>query len=176
VRYPCAAGLWGGVEGLSTEQCSGECREGYYCPESSISPTQVVCGNSTVFCLAKASLPTKVLEGFYGTHAVVYQGRKSLNDPNNRTLSAQLPCEPGYYCSGGIKQPCRPGIFGWTYGSSTPDCSGQCSAGYRCPMASVTSKPLECAAGSSEPVVLHSSHQLFYDSITATSLSNHWSL
>mmetsp|Transcript_2593 Transcript_2593/g.3535 ORF Transcript_2593/g.3535 Transcript_2593/m.3535 type:complete len:1916 (-) Transcript_2593:156-5903(-) len=146
VRRPCEAGLWGGTEGLSTAECSGECAPGYYCPEASISPYQVPCGNSTVYCLPKAPLPTKVLEGFYGTHATSYEGRRALQDPTNATLSAQLPCEPGYYCSGGIKQPCRAGLFGWTYGASSAQCGGLCSAGYRCPMASVVAKPLECAA------------------------------
>jgi len=49
------------------------------------------------------------------------------------TASAELPCEPGYYCIKGIKYPCPPGTFGWQYGDATPSCGGLCAAGYYCP-------------------------------------------
>lgn len=49
------------------------------------------------------------------------------------TQSAQIPCEPGYYCTEGRKYPCPPGTFGWRYGLNSSLCSGLCAPGYYCP-------------------------------------------
>jgi hypothetical protein len=68
------------------------------------------------------------------------------------SIFKKLPCERGYWCSQGIKHPCRAGLFGWTFGASSAECGGKCDAGYRCPMASIHSKPIECAEGFSESV------------------------
>ncbi|KAF0707089.1 hypothetical protein AaE_013779 [Aphanomyces astaci] len=41
----------------------------------------------------------------------------------------QKPCEPGYYCVNGVRNPCPTGTFGSTAQLVTPFCSGMCSAG-----------------------------------------------
>ena len=49
IRHTCAPGIWGGEEGMSSRECSGKCKAGYYCPEASTSPRQVPCGGAGVF-------------------------------------------------------------------------------------------------------------------------------
>lgn len=56
-----------------------------------------------------------------------------LWDTANATNSAQIVCEPGYYCVEGIKYPCPPGTFGWRSGLNSSTCSGLCAPGYYCP-------------------------------------------
>jgi hypothetical protein len=56
-----------------------------------------------------------------------------LFDKGNNTYSVEIPCEPGYYCSAGIKYPCPPGRFGWKYGMQTAECGGKCPPGFYCP-------------------------------------------
>lgn len=41
----------------------------------------------------------------------------------------QVECEPGHYCTGGVRVPCPPGYFGSSSGLKTPSCSGPCAAG-----------------------------------------------
>jgi hypothetical protein len=60
-----------------------------------------------------------------------------------QTFSAEIPCEPGYFCENGLKNPCAPGsyrypmfsitlirrsvigYFGWRYGMNTSSCGGK---------------------------------------------------
>lgn len=49
-----------------------------------------------------------------------------------QTRTTQTQCEPGHYCMGGSRLPCRAGTFGSTWGLSSPSCSGPCPAGYFC--------------------------------------------
>ncbi len=90
-------------------------------------------------------------EGYYCSHTGVSAGADAFWDPDNTTCTVELPCEPGYFCTGGIKQPCPPGneqrnlrrmilltlsllgTFGWRYGLQTAKCDGLCAAGYYCP-------------------------------------------
>jgi len=151
LRYACAAGTWLSETGAIDASACQPCEAGYWCPEASVNPRPYKCGNATVFCPAGSALPQPVVpEGFYTTHAgSPYQGAAALRDPHNTTCSAQLLCEPGYWCRDGIKYQCPAGRFGWARGSSSPDCGGICAAGYRCPghpgTPSLTAKPLECA-------------------------------
>lgn len=48
-------------------------------------------------------------------------------------MSAAIPCEPGHYCVEGIKYQCPAGRFGYAHALSSPQCSGECAAGYMCP-------------------------------------------
>lgn len=63
-------------------------------------------------------------------------------------MSAQLLCEPGHWCRDGIKVQCQAGRYGWSYGLSTPECSGECSPGFYCPSypypGSVKAEQVEC--------------------------------
>lgn len=124
----------------------------HWCASASTSPIQHKCGNSTVFCPPGSAAPTPVVsKGYYTTHAGLYEGKLSLHDPFNETMSAQLLCEPGHWCERGVKQQCQAGRFGWRHGEDRPACGGLCRAGYRCPghpgPPSLTANPLECSEG-----------------------------
>jgi len=152
VRTACPAGRWGGAEGQSSPECSGVCSAGHWCPKASTSPTANQCGNASVYCPPGASLPSPVIpKGYYTTHAAPYRGALSLHDPLNATMSAQLVCEPGHWCRGGVKRQCAAGRFGWRHGDGSAECGGLCRAGHRCPghpgPPSLTATPLECSEG-----------------------------
>ena len=65
--YPCPAGYYGALEGLSSTECSGPCTiRGFYCPVASTSPVMHACGSDDVYCDGDRTVaPVKVLEGFY---------------------------------------------------------------------------------------------------------------
>lgn len=52
--------------------------------------------------------------------------RQAARDPFNETHSAQVLCEPGYFCKGGRKEPCPAGTFLWQYGESSRDSCAPC--------------------------------------------------
>lgn len=89
----------------------------------------VPCGNATVYCPRGSAAPRAVPLGFYGVHTGADAPRQALEDPGNRTFSAVLACEPGFWCAGGRRFQCPEGHFGWESALSDPKCSGQCSAG-----------------------------------------------
>jgi hypothetical protein len=43
LAFLCPGGRYGSEEGLLSMGCSGECKEGFYCPEGSTSPIQILC-------------------------------------------------------------------------------------------------------------------------------------
>ena len=154
-RFPCPPGTWGGTRNASSEaESCRPCDPGHFCPrEGHTDPRPFRCGNATVFCPTGSVRPTPaVSRGFYTTHAGPYEGRLALLDPLNETMSAQLLCEPGFWCEGGRKFQCPAGRFGWAHGDGSPDCGGPCKAGFRCPghpgPPSTAAAPLECASGS----------------------------
>jgi hypothetical protein len=106
---------------------------GYFCEAASPSARQHPCGSSQFYCPRGSFEPTHVHEGFYSVVTGDDGGALRLWVTDNSTCSAEVPCEPGYYCTGGIKYPCPPGTFGWRYGLSTMQCSGECAPGYYCP-------------------------------------------
>jgi hypothetical protein len=86
------------------------------------------------------------------------------------TRSSAAPCEPGYFCAAGVRQPCPRGTWGKSAALDRPACDGPCAAGFWCPEQSTspfgessTSRPprvaahacgnasVFCAAGSREP-------------------------
>jgi len=118
LRFKCPAGSYGASEGLFDAQCSGICDRGHYCPAASIHAKEHECGGPGVYCPPGSAHPTPVDVGFYTIHTGVDQARQAYWDQDNTTKSAQLLCEPGHYCSGGIKQPC-PEFTGGNTGSQT---------------------------------------------------------
>jgi len=144
LRFKCPAGSYGASEGLFDAQCSGICDRGHYCPAASIHAKEHECGGPGVYCPPGSAHPTPVDVGFYTIHTGVDQARQAYWDQDNTTKSAQLLCEPGHYCSGGIKQPCPEGVYGWEYGLTNSSCSGPCSEGHHCPMGSVKADEKTC--------------------------------
>ena len=145
-RYACPKGTYAMNSMTTSPTCEGKCQAGYYCTEGSASPTQNKCENdripgkktgkkytNKVYCPPGSWEPTQVSEGFYCIHTGIEAGAMDIYDPGLELCSAEIPCDPGYYCSAGRKHPCPPGTFGWRHGLTTQLCSGLCAAGYYCP-------------------------------------------
>ena len=105
------------------------------------------CGHVGFFC--KNGIKSQVSEGYYsiGGHE------------DGTTRSGQIKCEYGHYCKNGEKIKCPAGKFGAELGLASSDCSGECLAGYYCPIGSVSgnqhpcgSPSVYCPSGSIEPV------------------------
>jgi sugar lactone lactonase YvrE len=92
----CAAGSFGSFPGISSDACSGQCSEGFYCPAGSIRATQNQCGGVQVICPTGTGAPTTVPFGFYSgpLNYPVTQRIMSIPCPSNNRL-----------CSGGILYP-----------------------------------------------------------------------
>ncbi len=67
-----------------------------------------------MYCPRGSSSPQAVHEGFYGITTGVDAGEQAFWSLDNSTASAEVVCDPGYFCSGGIKQPCPPGLCSQT--------------------------------------------------------------
>ena len=149
---------------MTTSSCSGVCREGYYCPERSVSDAHQSCGAVHVFCPRGSALPTQVSPGHYTTGGNsahqdqddgTANGANHYGDDDEYTRTAQRLCQPGYYCGavngnsnaqpGGIRRNCPPGTYGSQYGLDTVQCSGSCPKGHYCPVRTI--KPTNCPAG-----------------------------
>ncbi|ETV67019.1 hypothetical protein, variant 1 [Aphanomyces astaci] len=125
-RFPCPGGRYGAATRETNPLCTGVCRRGFYCPASSTSATQEPCGGSNVVCRTGSVAPIGVFAGYYSgsdTTRADAVTRESMR-------WFQKPCEPGYYCVNGVRNPCPTGTFGSTGQLVTPFCSGKCSAGH----------------------------------------------
>ena len=76
------------------------------------------------------------------THSLIQVG-----GANATVRSAQDACEPGSYCSGGVKLDCPAGTFGRTSRLTSPKCSGQCYAGHYCIPGSTSPTESPCPFG-----------------------------
>lgn len=106
---------------------------GYYCPTGSSSGTQFQCGSPSLFCPPGSAAPSAVQIGFYCDYGEIDYARRQFSDPSRKQCSVELPCEPGYYCSKGLKIACPPGTFSWRYGLKAEAECMLCGAGYYCP-------------------------------------------
>ncbi|ETP31356.1 hypothetical protein F442_19775 [Phytophthora nicotianae P10297] len=64
------------------------------------------------------------------------------------TRSEQFPCERGYFCKDGVRSPCPAGYYGDRTLETRPTCSGTCSSGFYCPLASWNSTARVCGDSS----------------------------
>lgn len=121
VKIACEAGTYGDSEGLFTDDCSGLCKSGYYCPSASISATEIPCP-----------------AGRYGS---------SFGLTNS---SCTALCPLGYFCPEGSASPiaCQNGSYGAELGLSSSFCSGKCKPGYFCQEASISAIQFECGNSS----------------------------
>jgi hypothetical protein len=135
--------------GLGTEACSGACKAGYFCPAGSTSANKNSCGNATYYCPSGSSRRQLLTPGFY----TISEDQNSdagfpPNGPSTiSTRTAQVPCDPGYYCppDTGVRIPCPAGTYGRQSELTTVGCSAPCPLGHYCPLASV--EPTKCPAG-----------------------------
>ncbi|OQR95945.1 hypothetical protein THRCLA_22041 [Thraustotheca clavata] len=129
---------------LHKRSCFGKCPAGSFCPLGTITPTP--CNDPSNYCPIN-------------TYTLLPVGVGNYSIPeNSQYLSSQKACEPGYYCTGGIRTLCPPGTFGNDFGLSSASCSGLCAPGYFCPAGSKISTAHECGdpgvfcpQGSSQP-------------------------
>jgi hypothetical protein len=78
--FPCPKGHYGNTLGLFTDDCSGICEAGWYCPPASTSPRQIACGSeSHIICPLGSSRPQQVRDGYY------------------TTIFNEEPCRPGKF-------------------------------------------------------------------------------
>ena len=151
-RLQCPGGTFGADSGLFTEQCSGLCAAGYYCPIGSTSNTQFPCGGDDVYCPEGSSEPIPVSSGYY-----TIEGAYTEDGWANLTRTKQVECPQGHFCVGGVRFGCPPGTFNSGFGQTT--CDESCPEGYYCPLGSIEPRPCEdasayCPAGSSRPLVV----------------------
>lgn len=131
---PCPAGQYCPI--VNQTEPAGLCQPGHYCPERSISDTEIDC-------------PPK----FYR----VADGARSQDDcalcPSgfyclNATVNP-IPCPEGSYCRVGVDTPtpCRAGTFGNTTGLRRPDDCTPCPPGFYCDTEGLQTPAGECDAG-----------------------------
>lgn len=77
--FECPGGHWGNASGLFSDECSGICEAGWYCPPASSSPRQIACGSENHFCPKGSSFPQLVRDGYY------------------TTIFNEEPCRPGKF-------------------------------------------------------------------------------
>ena len=135
-QLKCPAGRYGAKEGLKSIGCSGRIDQGYWGGEASTSPTEHACGGDEFYCPAGSGSPIKVKPGYY-----------SVGGANATVRPKQDACEPGTYCTGGIRFDCPAGTYGRTARLQTPACSGKASRGHYTPPASVSPTEIPCPAG-----------------------------
>lgn len=105
---------------LSGATLNDKCPPGHYCPTGSSSPVPCPAGtNSTAVGLGSDLECGDCTKGFYC--------------PNTASVNAELPCQAGYFCPGGVANPAdRNDLI--------------CPTGSRCPVGS--DFPIPCDAGS----------------------------
>ncbi|GBG32619.1 Protocadherin Fat 4 [Hondaea fermentalgiana] len=136
----CAAGRCG-FAGQNTTQCAQDCPAGYFCPQGSACPEASkwdnstvsngasACGGANVYCPSGSEEPTAVDAGMYTVGGSATQ------------RTSQSACEPGYYCTSGVRSPCPGGTYNEVLGAeSTADCLA-CDAGYICPSDRINTSP-----------------------------------
>mmetsp|Transcript_4786 Transcript_4786/g.9600 ORF Transcript_4786/g.9600 Transcript_4786/m.9600 type:complete len:915 (-) Transcript_4786:28-2772(-) len=165
----CPAGRYGANEGLTSSSCSRDCdpegtceptvcARGHYCPAASTIAESVECGGPDKFCPAGSSTPTAVSAGHYTLGDFSLLGKdQSIYDENRRF--DETVCEPGRYCSGGVRLKCAGGSYGSSTANTASTCDGLCSAGHFCPQGSISttenrcgSPNVYCPQGSAAPV------------------------
>ena len=84
--------------GLTAE--AGLCQAGFYCPESSTQPNQIICPDGT-YCPIGSPFPTDCPNGTYS------------NQTGLQAASQCTDCLEGYYCNGfgliDVSGPCKEG-------------------------------------------------------------------
>jgi len=120
-----------GVEGGSGLCVPSLCAPGHFCPPNSTRATEVACGGAGLFCPVGSALPTPVAAGHYTVgHLSIPGAYQHAGDTTTR--SAEVACEPGTYCTGGVRVACPAGQFGDVSGLTTPGEWHEERAGLRC--------------------------------------------
>mmetsp|Transcript_14181 Transcript_14181/g.30690 ORF Transcript_14181/g.30690 Transcript_14181/m.30690 type:complete len:1885 (-) Transcript_14181:36-5690(-) len=141
--YKCPAGRFGNTTNIFSENCTGVCFDGFFCPEGSTSPTQEDCPVG-FYCPAGCQDPIPCPAGRYGSSSRAVSSvcdglcEKGYYCETGSTSSRAKICPKGSYCPEGTTYAteylCPQGTFGDVEGLSDPSCSGFCGgrAGYFC--------------------------------------------
>lgn len=131
LRYPCSPGRFGSLvaANYTSAECEGPCERGHICPEASVRADAVACGAPDRVCPGGSSQRIKVPPGYYSVHTGVNADERAFYDPNRARMDAMIPCEPGYYCQGGLKHKCPHLTYGWRYFLDSPKCDGSVALG-----------------------------------------------
>lgn len=68
-------------------------------------------------------------------------------------FALEKPCEPGFWCGGGVRHACPAGRYGARARSTDLACDGGCAAGYFCPAGSASPVAHVCAPRGADPNV-----------------------
>ena len=95
IQHPCPARHYGSSKGLSSSECSGLCKAGYYCPVASISGREHTCDitRSDRYCPEGSARPLATADGFY---AVASDKQKDVEDLQALLLEPAANVAPGY--------------------------------------------------------------------------------
>ena len=86
------------------------------------------------------------MHGVTVTKTAVMHFRNETWIGREQTRTMQLPCEAGYWCSGGRRYECAPGRYGARARETSAECTGGCKAGFACPSTSTSPKEIACPA------------------------------
>eukprot|EP00808_Paulinella_micropora_P001533 g80709.t1 len=104
----CAAGRFGGALSVRTNSsCEGPCAAGYWCPQRSSEADANECGDASLICPEGSVKPSIVSIGYY-----------SIGGSSASTRTAQLECEPDFFCAAGVKAQCETGTVAVSSGAS----------------------------------------------------------
>lgn len=119
LRYKCPAGYFGSIDQETNPLCSGICKEGFFCPETSTTPYSKPCGAANLICPQGSPVPILVPPGYY-THEDVPEDLRYI----------QIICPVGYFCPGdGKRYKCSPGTYTTQEGTISDQCMGICYPG-----------------------------------------------
>lgn len=158
--------------GFNKGNYTGICKEQFYCPEGSVSSTEVKCPKGGYYCPKGSTIMLACPPGHFSDTAYlksVYQctmcttgkycqqGNQSaptgncaegwycnLGSPYKQPTNATHGgiCPPGSYCTAGLKKPCVAGTYANISGQNS---CNQCPSGFYCELGSVT--PEICPPG-----------------------------
>ena len=149
--FKCPPGTFGNETGLSTWECSGPCRGGFYCPAGSISEKEIPCGRYQ-YCPMSSGYPIFVQPGFYTTISTTIvtssnQDEFEIIQPFTHQEHA-YECEKGYFCHKSVRYKCFAGTFGNRVLETSSNCTRLCDAGYYCPLSSTSPREKVCGSAS----------------------------
>ncbi|XP_039940848.1 multiple epidermal growth factor-like domains protein 6 [Hirundo rustica] len=130
---PCPSGFYCEEPGLSAP--TGECWEGYFCPQGTALPIACPAGSYNPALSQTSCLPCP--EGFFC--------------PKNSSSILEQECPPGHFCPAGTASaaqfPCPKGTFNPQPGSSLRSHCSPCEPGYFCNGTGLVSPTGLCEAG-----------------------------
>lgn len=138
IKLLCPSGRFGNQMQLSSQNCSGVCPAGFFCPEGSISPFEFPCdANPTIYCPEASPRPLTTGLGYYSIS-------NNISDQYNGGYIDQKLCPRGSYCLEGIRYDCPAGRYGILPQETNSSCTGICKAGFYCPPGSIMKTQIQC--------------------------------